>query len=189
MTTKTFAVALGLSCVATFLLLGCEQEPTILPGHSRPLLEHDWPHPRDYVFEPSSFQPPDPEPARLEAASGLRAYVITDTSDPLVRVTAAVPIGRLYEREGEAGASEALARALTDGGRGSPPLSLRLETLASDRAWSSSVDWEATRSPRPSPASRWEVKRSVRSRRGVWLRSSSCWGSEATSLARRQPIC
>ena len=129
MTTKTFAVALGLSCVATFLLLGCEQEPTILPGHSRPLLEHDWPHPRDYVFEPSSFQPPDPEPARLEAASGLRAYVITDTSDPLVRVTAAVPIGRLYEREGEAGASEALTRALTDGGRGSPPLSLRLETL------------------------------------------------------------
>ena len=108
MTPKRFAVLAGVPFVATLALVGCEQEPSILPGHSRPLLEHDWPHPRDYTFEPSSFRPPDPESAELEVASGLRAYVITDASDPLVRVTAAVPIGRFYEREGEAGASEAL---------------------------------------------------------------------------------
>jgi zinc protease len=129
MTLKTFIVSAGLCCVATFVLVSCEQEATILPGHSRPLLEHDWPHPRDFTFEPSSFRPPAPETARLEAASGLRAYVIADASDPLVRVTAAIPIGRFYEREGEAGASEALTRVLTSDSQGSPPLSLRLESL------------------------------------------------------------
>ena len=125
MTLKTSVVSASLACVATFVLVGCEQEQTILPGHSRPLLEHDWPHPRDYTFEPSSFVPADPETARLTTPSGLRAYVVTDGSDPLVRVTVAVPIGRFFEQEGEAGASEALTRILTDNSRGSPPLSLR----------------------------------------------------------------
>ena len=129
MTLKTFVVSAGLSCLATFVLVSCEQEATILPGHSRPLLEHDWPHPRDFTFEPSSFRPPAPETARLEVPSGLRAYVIADASDPLVRVTAAIPIGRFYEREGEAGGSEALTRVLTSDSQGSPPLSLRLESL------------------------------------------------------------
>ena len=82
MTLKTFVVSAGLSCLATFVLVSCEQEATILPGHSRPLLEHDWPHPRDFTFEPSSFRPPAPETARLEVPSGLRAYVIADASDP-----------------------------------------------------------------------------------------------------------
>ena len=126
-------VSLRLSLAVLFLLGACgdgTEKGTTLPGRSRPLLEHDWPHPRDYAFEPSSFRPPDTE--MLETPSGLRAHWVVDPSDSLVRITAAVPIGRHFERDGESGASDALTRALTNVSRGSPPLSLRLESLGSN---------------------------------------------------------
>ena len=134
-------VSLGLSLAVLFLLGACgdgTEKGTTLPGRSRPLLEHDWPHPRDYAFEPSSFRPPDTE--MLETPSGLRAHWVVDPSDSLVRITAAVPIGRHFERDGESGASDALTRALTNVSRGSPPLSLRLESLGSNLEAEPDVD-------------------------------------------------
>ncbi len=103
-----------------------------LPGRTRPLLAHDWPHPRDYQFAPSRFEPPDPAEALVTTDSGVRAYVIAESSDPLVRITTALPLGRLHERANEAGASELITRILTRIGPPEPerPLSLRLDRLA-----------------------------------------------------------
>ena len=131
MNVRPLLVTTGVFCGIAFLLGGCRQtdDERILPGHTRPLLEHDWPHPRDYQFESSTFIPPDPVTARFETQNGLKGYVISDPTEALVRVTAAIPIGRLYERNREAGASQVLAHLLTNPTRGSPPLSRRLESL------------------------------------------------------------
>ncbi len=127
MAALTLATALSLAGCGG----GSNGEEEILPGRSRPLLEHDWPHPRDFQFAPSTFTPPDAAGALVNTTTGLRAYVIPDASDPLVRITAAVPLGRLYEQSGEAGASRLLTELLTRHGPADPnrPLSLRLESL------------------------------------------------------------
>jgi predicted Zn-dependent peptidase len=83
-------------------------------------------------FGPSTFEAPDPGAALLATSNGLRAYVISDSADPVVRITAALPLGRLRERAGEAGAAQLLIRALTRGGSKatSKALALRLDSLA-----------------------------------------------------------
>ena len=103
-----------------------------LPGRSRPIFEHDWPAPGELALGPATFTPPDPGQALFEASSGVRAYVVPGAaSDPLVRLTVALPLGRLHEAEGEAGASALLTRLLTTRGEAgaSRPLSLRLAEL------------------------------------------------------------
>ena len=115
---------------AALALAGCGAEDT-LPGRSRPIFEHDWPDPSDLALGPNAFTPPDPGGALFEASSGVRAYVVPALSDPLVRITAALPLGRLHEAEGEAGAAALLTHLMTTrgpvGARG--PLSLRLAEL------------------------------------------------------------
>ncbi len=102
-------LAVAMAAWATMSCGGAlDREGDTLPGRSRPLVEHDWPHPRDYTFTPTTFEPPDAEEALVTSASGVRAYVIPDTTDPVVRITAALPLGRLYERDGEAGAARVL---------------------------------------------------------------------------------
>jgi predicted Zn-dependent peptidase len=121
--------------VAAALNVSCGRDTTPdeerLPGRSRSLLAHDWPHPRDYEFSPSQFKPPDPDEALIRSSSGLRAYVLSSPADPVVRITAALPLGRLYERPGEAGASELLTQLLTRDARdrSQDRLSLRLASL------------------------------------------------------------
>lgn len=83
-----------------------------LPGRARPLLEHGWPHPRDLRFAANAFQPPDARSALLITASGLRAYVVRAPDDPVVQIVAAIPLGRVFERSSEAGASALIARQL-----------------------------------------------------------------------------
>ena len=103
-----------------------------LPGRAQPIFEHDWPAPGELALGPATFTPPDPGQALFEASSGVRAYVVPGAaSDPLVRLTAALPLGRLHEAEGEAGASALLTRLLTTRGAAgaSRPLSLRLAEL------------------------------------------------------------
>ena len=101
------------------------------PGRSRPIFEHDWPDPGDLASGPAAFTPPDAGQALFEASSGVRAYIVPAASDSLVRLTAALPLGRLHEAEGEAGAAALLTHLLTTrgaaGARG--PLSLRLAEL------------------------------------------------------------
>lgn len=96
------------------LLSGCGSgaEGDVLPGRTRSFLEHDWPHPRDLAFTASTFEPPDAVAALYTAANGLRAYIVADSADPIVQVTAALPLGRAFEREGETAAAELLARQL-----------------------------------------------------------------------------
>ena len=120
-----------LATLATITLSACgDGSGTLLPGHSRPALDHDWPHPRDLVLESAAFTPPDPAQALFESTSGVRAYVVPGPSDPLVRLTAALPLGRLHEANGEAGAAALLTQLLTTrGAAGSQPLSLRLAQL------------------------------------------------------------
>lgn len=102
-----------------------------LPGHSRPILEHDWADPSALELDTSTFTPPDPAQARFVAASGLEAYIVPNASDPLVRLSAALPLGRLREVDGEAGASGLLVRLMTTRGAAgaSRPLSRRLAEL------------------------------------------------------------
>ena len=113
----TIALASLTALVAVLPLLGCDGSPgEPLPGHSRPPLEHGWPHPADYEFDSSNFAPPQPAESFISTASGVRAYVIAAPSDLLVRISAALPLGRLYERQGEAGASARLTQLIVNGG-------------------------------------------------------------------------
>ena len=115
---------------AALTLTACDADNT-LPGRSRPIFEHDWPVPGDVVTRPSTFTAPDPAEARFETSSGVRAYIVPAALDPLVRITAALPLGRLREAEGEVGASGLLIRLLTTRGAAGAgaPLSLRLAEL------------------------------------------------------------
>ncbi|MYB04856.1 MAG: insulinase family protein [Gemmatimonadetes bacterium] len=100
--------------LAVAALAGCDGGGDTLPGRSRPILEHDWPDPGELILGPSAFTPSDPAAALLETSSGTRAYIVPGAdSDPLVRLTAALPLGRLHEAEGEAGASALLTRLIT----------------------------------------------------------------------------
>ena len=115
---------------AALVFAGCDADDT-LPGRSRPTFEHDWPDPGELASGPAAFTPPDPGQALFEASSGVRAYIVPAASDPLVRITAALPLGRLHEAEGEAGASALLTHLMTTRGAAgaSRPLSLRLAEL------------------------------------------------------------
>jgi zinc protease len=111
---------------------GCGGSEDTLPGRSRPIFEHDWPGPDEFAPGPAAFTPPDPDAAFFEASSGVRAYIVAGgADDPLVRLTAALPLGRLHEAEGEAGASALLIQLITARGPAgaSRPLSMRLAEL------------------------------------------------------------
>jgi zinc protease len=128
-------VSRGLHLVVTsavFAAIGCGGgDSDRLPGHTRPILDHDWAAPSDLSFPAIGFAPPDPFVARFQSASGIQAYIVTDPAEPLVRLTAALPLGRLREGAGEAGASALLTQLLTTRGpaRASEPLSLLLADL------------------------------------------------------------
>lgn len=124
--------ASGVAAAVAISTSSCGREEERLPGHSRPLLAHDWPHPRDYRFAPSTFKAP--EPAAVTTRTGLRAYIIESETDPVVRVTAALPLGRFYEQAGEAGAAALLTQSLTRRGPATPgrPLSQRLADLGTE---------------------------------------------------------
>ena len=115
---------------AALTLAACGADNT-LPGRSRPIFEHDWPAPGELTARPATFTPPDPAEALFEASSGVRAYIVAAEADPLVRITAALPLGRLHEADGEAGASALLTHLLTTRGAAGAgqPLSLRLAEL------------------------------------------------------------
>ena len=132
-TSRVAALLAAFVLVSAATLVGCgDGASDTLPGRSRPILEHDWPDPGDLAFGPAAFTPPDAREAFFETSSGTRAYVVSGTaSDPLVRLTAALPLGRLHEAEGEAGAAALLTRLITTRAPvgASGPLSLRLAEL------------------------------------------------------------
>ena len=134
-------VALTVLMTAVLALAACGAEDT-LPGRSRPIFEHDWPAPDELAGGTPAFTPPDPGEAVFETSAGVRAYIVPADGDPLVRLTAALPLGRLHEREGEAGASALLTRLLTTrGAAGSGrPLSLRLAELGTSLSAVESLD-------------------------------------------------
>ena len=127
--------------VAAASLVGCGGDE-MLPGRSRPVFEHDWAAPGDLGLGPPEFTPPDPDQARFAASSGVRAYIVPGASDPLVRLTVALPLGRLHEAEGEAGAAALLTRLLTTRGAAgaSRPLSLRLAELGASLSATETLD-------------------------------------------------
>jgi zinc protease len=88
------------------------REGELLPGRTRPLLEHSWPHPRDLDFGANQFRPPDPRATLVTTPSGVRAYVIPAADDRLVQISAAVPLGRGTERSSEIGAAELISRTI-----------------------------------------------------------------------------
>ena len=95
---------------------GCRKAATstgeLLPGRSRPLLEHGWAHPRDLAFAANSFQPPDAKSSLVTTASGLRAYVVAADGDPGDADRRRHSDGPARERADEAGASELITRLL-----------------------------------------------------------------------------
>jgi zinc protease len=88
------------------------REQDILPGRTRPLLQANWPLPRDLKFAANTFQPPDAKSALVTTPEGVRAFIVSAPDDPVVRITAAIPLGRALEQAGEAGASELASRVL-----------------------------------------------------------------------------
>jgi zinc protease len=106
------AIALSLA-LASMWRPASGREQDILAGRSRPLLQGNWPLPRDLKFSANAFQPPDAKPAFVKTPEGVRAFIVAANDDPVVRITAAIPIGRAYEQTGEAGASELASRVLT----------------------------------------------------------------------------
>ncbi|MEX1182031.1 MAG: insulinase family protein [Gemmatimonadota bacterium] len=110
-------LALAALPLLPLLLAGCSDLGAIgnrrgsaLPGHSRPVLEHDWPHPDELSFDDGGFRATDPASALFTSPAGVRAYIINDASDPLVRITAALPLGR--NTEDGPGAADAAADVL-----------------------------------------------------------------------------
>ncbi|MGH9200088.1 MAG: M16 family metallopeptidase [Vicinamibacterales bacterium] len=89
------------------------RDAEVLPGRTRPLLEHNWSHPRDLRFSENRFATADPAAALITTSSGLRAYVITDAKEPVVQITAAIPLGRGVEEPDEMGAADLLLRLLS----------------------------------------------------------------------------
>ncbi len=124
-------------------LAGCDRGGDTLPGRSRPILQHDWPDPSELALGPAAFNPPDPAAALFETSSGARAYIVSGAdSGPLVRLTAALPMGRLHEADGEAGASDLLTRLLTTRSPvgATRPLSLRLAELGTSLTTTETLD-------------------------------------------------
>lgn len=122
---------------------GCDSGGDTLPGRSRPVFEHGWADPSELALGPAAFTSPDPSAAFLETSSGVRAYVVPGgAGDPLVRITAALPLGRLHEGEGQAGASALLAQLVTTRGPAgaSEPLSLRLAELGTSLSTVETLD-------------------------------------------------
>jgi zinc protease len=95
---------------------GCRRAPAadgdLLPGRSRPLLNHGWAHPRDLEFGANAFQPPDGQAALVTTPAGLRAYVLASDGDPVVQISAVLPLGTASEQSGEEGASDVIVRLL-----------------------------------------------------------------------------
>lgn len=120
---------------------GCGADDT-LPGRSRPIFEHEWPSPGELAGASAAFTPPDPGEALFEAPSGVRAYIVPAPEDPVVRLTVALPLGRLHEAEGEAGAAALLTHLLTTRGAagGDRPLSLRLAELGAELSVAETLD-------------------------------------------------
>jgi predicted Zn-dependent peptidase len=145
-TSRRLIVCFGAGAVTAVILAACQSSATgvgeTLPGRSRPLLANDWPHPRDYKFAASKFVPPDPRSALIATKSGLRAYVIPTAGESVVRITAAVPLGRFYEQADEAGASAFITHALMQptAKRSAEEQTARLEALATRLELEESLD-------------------------------------------------
>ncbi len=134
-------VVLAGAALAAASLSGCGAEDT-LPGRSRPIFEPGWPGPGELALDSPTFIPGDPGEARFETPNGVRACIVSAADGPLVRLTAALPLGRLHEAEGEAGASAVLIRLLATRGAGdrNRPLSLRLAELGTSVSVEESLD-------------------------------------------------
>jgi zinc protease len=109
------------AALAVLILLGAAgaacnrasaRQGELLPGRSRPLLEHGWPHPRELEFGANQFRPPDPRAALATTPSGIRAFVIPASEDRVVQVSAAIRLGRGTEQSTEIGAAELIARII-----------------------------------------------------------------------------
>jgi predicted Zn-dependent peptidase len=136
---------------------GCEVgtagSADVLPGHSRPVLQHDWPHPRELEFGASQFQPPDASATMVTLPTGLRAFIMPDSADAVVQVVAVLPLGTLRERPDETGAAAAIEDMLEQRLQASLPedlvartaierstttLRLSMQTMAAD--WRTALD-------------------------------------------------
>jgi len=103
--------ALGLAAAACGRAAARDGE--LLPGRTRPVLEHDWAHPRDLPIGANHFQPPDPKAAPMTTTARLRAYIVPAPGDRVVQIVAAAPLGRSLEQTNEAGTAELLSRLLS----------------------------------------------------------------------------
>src|SRR5262245_22834889 len=88
--------------VTMILAAGCRKTESpgaeLLPGRTRPILEHGWTHPRDLKFAGNSFQAPDANATLVTTGTGLRAYVIPAEGDPIAQIVVAIPLGPSREQ-------------------------------------------------------------------------------------------
>lgn len=109
------SIAILLAAAAAACSRANAREGELLPGRTRPILEHDWRHPRELAFGANGFRPPDPRAALVTTPSGVKAYVIPSAEDRVVQISAAVRLGRGTEGSGEVGAAELISRTIQAG--------------------------------------------------------------------------
>ena len=110
MRTMRLLVALTLAC-GTWACGGeTPRTGAVLPGRSRPLLEHNWPHPRDLRIRRDQFEPPDAKP---RSSRRRRACAPMSSPTPANRSCRSPRRSRsdaASEQANETGAAEALSR-------------------------------------------------------------------------------
>lgn len=88
------------------------------------------PHPTDMALPAVEFERPDPGRFRVRVDNGLEAYVVPESTVPLVRFTALIGAGTAHD--GTAGAAEALSAAFRAGPADEGDFGAALDAMAAE---------------------------------------------------------
>ena len=120
--------------VLVFLLL-------FFPGAAGAQDEDLWKHPRDLQFPPLSFRPP--KAGRTVLSNGIVVYLLENHELPLIRLSALIRAGSIYDPPQKSGLARVTAAAMRNGGaEGRPPKEIdeTLETLAAEVEFSMDLE-------------------------------------------------
>lgn len=90
----------------------------------------DLPHPTDMALPAVEFERPDPDRFRVRVGNGLEAYVVPESTVPLVRFTALIGAGTAHDET--AGAAEALLAAFRAGPADEGDFGAALDEMAAE---------------------------------------------------------
>jgi zinc protease len=113
----------------------------LLPGGASGQEEDLWNHPRDLRFPPLSFHPP--KAARTVLSNGMAVYLLENPELPLIRVSALIRTGSIYDPPNRSGLAKVAAAVMRNGGAdGRTPKEIdeALENLAAEVEFSMEME-------------------------------------------------